>query len=267
MFDTYLRRWDLVPDGGPILSASGGVLPVTRHAQPAMLKVATCDEERRGNALMTWWNGNGAARVWLHDRDAVLLERACATPTLGELSAAGHDDDAIRIACDAVARLHAHRAPQPPATVPLRDWFHALLAHAHDDGHDEVLRVSAEIAQRLLAAPVDEAVLHGDIHHRNVLNFGDRGWLAIDPKGLHGERAFDYANLFCNPAHDLAVDRARFERRVALVADAAQIDRQRLLQWIVAWAGLSAVWSIDDGRTADTPLQVAMLAARSLGLK
>lgn len=34
MFDTYLRRWDLVPDGGPILSASGGVLPVTRMRSP-----------------------------------------------------------------------------------------------------------------------------------------------------------------------------------------------------------------------------------------
>jgi hypothetical protein len=82
MFDTYLRLWDLVPDGGPILTASGGVLPVVWHARPAMLKVATCDEERRGNALMTWWNGDGAARVWLHDSDAVLLERAQPAPTL-----------------------------------------------------------------------------------------------------------------------------------------------------------------------------------------
>lgn len=42
-------------------------------------------------------------------------------------------------------------------------------------------------------------VLHGDVHHGNVLNFGARGWLAIDPRGLVGERAFDHANLLCNP--------------------------------------------------------------------
>jgi hypothetical protein len=41
--------------------------------------------------------------------------------------------------------------------------------------------------------------LHGDIHHDNILDFGRRGWLAIDPKRLFGERGFDYANLFCNP--------------------------------------------------------------------
>ncbi|KAG8154995.1 aminoglycoside phosphotransferase family protein [Burkholderia catarinensis] len=262
MFDRYLGLWGLVPDGGPILTASGGLLPVVWHARPAMLKVATCDEERRGNALMTWWNGQGAAQVWQHDADAILLERARPAPTLGGFSASGHDDDAMRIACAVVARLHAHRAPQPPAVVPLHDWFYALLSN---DAADGVLRRSAAVARQLLAeAPVDEVVLHGDIHHGNILHFGDRGWLAIDPKGLRGDRAFDYANLFCNPAPDIAADPARFDRRVALVADAARLDRRRLLQWILAWSGLSAVWMMEDGLPPDTRLQVATLAAATL---
>ncbi|MDN7849770.1 aminoglycoside phosphotransferase family protein [Burkholderia seminalis] len=266
MFDRYLGLWGLVPDGGAILTASGGLLPVVWQGRPAMLKVATCDEERRGNALMAWWHGQGAARVWLHDGDAILLERAQPAPTLTALSAAGHDDDTIRIACNVVARLHAHRAPRLPPVVPLHEWFHAWLSR---DAGDDVLRRSAAVARQLLtetAPTVDEVVLHGDIHHGNLLHFGDRGWLAIDPKGLRGERTFDYANLFCNPAHDIAVDPARFERRVALVTDAAQLDRQRLVQWILAWSGLSAVWLMEDGLPPDTRLQVAQLAAIALGL-
>lgn len=264
MFDRYLDLWGLVPDGGPILTASGGLLPVVWHARPAMLKVATCDEERRGNALMAWWNGQGAAQVWQHYGDAILLERAQPAPSLAALSAAGHDDDTMRIACDVVARLHAHRAPLVPPVVPLHDWFYALLSN---DVDNDALRRSAAIARQLLAGPsVDEVVLHGDIHHDNILHFGDRGWRAIDPKGLRGERAFDYANLFCNPAHDIAVDPVRFERRVVLVADAAGLDRRRLLQWILAWSGLSAVWLMEDELPADTRLAVAMLAAGALGL-
>ncbi|MCA3780561.1 MAG: 3'-kinase [Burkholderia sp.] len=265
MFDRYLGLWGLVPDGGPLLTANGGLLPVIWQGRPAMLKVATCDEERRGNALMAWWNGHGAARVWQHDGDAILLERAQPAPSLAALSASGHDDDTMRIACDVVAQLHAHRAPQPPVqVVSLHDWFRALLS---SDADNDVLRRSAITARALLAEPpVDEVVLHGDIHHGNILHFGDRGWLAIDPKALCGERAFDYANLFCNPAHDIAVDPARFERRVALVADAAQLDRQRLLQWILAWSGLSAVWLMEDDLLPDTRLQVATLAAAALGL-
>lgn len=263
MFDRYLGLRGLVPDGSPILTASGGLLPVVWQSRAAMLKVATCDEERRGNALMTWWNGQGAAQVWQHDSDAVLLERAQPEPTLAGFSASGHDDDAMRIACNVVARLHAHRASEPPSVVPLHDWFYALLSN---DAANDALRRSAAIARQLLIAPpVDEVVLHGDIHHGNILHFGERGWRAIDPKGLRGDRAFDYVNLFCNPSHDIAIDPVCFERRVALVADAAQLDRRRLLQWILAWSGLSAVWLIEDGLSPDTRLQVAMLAAAALG--
>ncbi len=43
------------------------------------------------------------------------------------------------------------------------------------------------------------ALMAGDLHHRNILDFGSRGWLAIDPKGILGERGFDFANIFCNP--------------------------------------------------------------------
>ncbi|WP_431227631.1 aminoglycoside phosphotransferase family protein [Burkholderia contaminans] len=264
MFDRYLGLWGLVPDGGPILTASGGLLPVVWQSRPAMLKVATCDEERRGNALMTWWNGQGAAQVWLHDGDAVLLERAQPEPTLAGFSESGHDDDAMRIACDVVARLHAYRASEPPSVVTLHDWFQALLS---DASASVVLRCSGTVARQLLAGPpADDVVLHGDIHHGNILHFGDRGWRAIDPKGLRGDRTFDYANLFCNPSYDVAVDPVRFERRVTLVADAAKLDRRRLLQWILAWSGLSAVWLIEDGLLPDTRLQVATLAAAALGL-
>ncbi|MFP3534444.1 aminoglycoside phosphotransferase family protein, partial [Burkholderia sp. SIMBA_042] len=59
----------------------------------------------------------------------------------------------------------------------------------------------------------------------------------------------------------IAVDPARFEQRVMLVAEVARIDRRRLLQWILAWASLSAVWMMEDALPADTRVQVARLAA------
>jgi streptomycin 6-kinase len=107
-------------------------------------------------------------------------------------------------------------------------------------------------------------VLHGDIHHDNILYFGERGWLAIDPKGLTGERGFDYANLFCNPDRATATDPVCFQRRIEVVAEAAGFDRKRLLQWVLAWAGLSAAWLLKDRMPAETPLGVAKLAAAEL---
>jgi streptomycin 6-kinase len=97
-----------------------------------------------------------------------------------------------------------------------------------------------------------------------VLDFGARGWLAIDPKGLHGERGFGYANIFCNPDRDTALVPGRFEQRVNRVVQEAGLGRRRLLQWILAWSGLSAAWILETGETPDVDYDIARLAMAAL---
>ncbi|MCD0505374.1 aminoglycoside phosphotransferase family protein [Bordetella petrii] len=261
IFDRYLRDWHLVADGKPFTTATSRLLPVRRHGVAAMLKLAQADEERRGAQLMAWWQGNGAASVLAHDAHAVLLERAQGPGSLAAM-AAGDDARATRILCDTVACLHRPRPHAPPPLVSLHDWFRDL--HPAARRGQGVLKVCAGAARELLARPGDATVLHGDIHHGNVLDFGARGWLAIDPKGLQGERGFDYANLFCNPTCRAALARGRFERRLDIVAGAAGLEPRRLLQWVLAWAGLSAVWMAQDGADPTGTLRVAERAAAAL---
>ena len=97
-----------------------------------------------------------------------------------------------------------------------------------------------------------------------MLNFGARGWLAIDPKGLAGERGFDLANLFCNPDLRTATAPGRLARQATVVAKVAGLERGRLLRWILAWAGLSAAWTLEDGDDPEVALAVAELAAAEL---
>ena len=263
VFDDYLVRWGLTPDGDPIVTRSSRLLPVRWRGTAAILKIATVAEERLGNRLMVWWEACGAASVLAHDGDALLLERAANATSLADLARSGRDDEASRIICNAVAQLHAPRKAPPPELVPLTKWFADLMPTAAKYGG--LFQRSAETARELLARPQDVVVLHGDIHHGNVLDFGERGWLAIDPKGLIGERAFDYANIFCNPDGESATSPGRLARQVAVIAESAKLDRHRLLMWILAWAGLSATWSKDDGESPITALAVAELAAAELG--
>lgn len=263
VFDRHLAYWRLTPDGDPLVTHSSTLLPVRRDGAPAMLKIAHEADEKFGWLLMRWWDGEGAARVLEHDADALLLERAQGTSSLAEFARNGRDEEATRIACAVIARLHAPRPKAPPELlVPLAVWFKELeLAAA---AHGGILLKSAETSRDLLAAPRNVGVLHGDIHHDNILDFAERGWLAIDPKRLLGERGFDYANLFCNPDHETALAPGRFAQRVATVCEASGLERKRLLQWILAWAGLSAAWFIGDGVSPDTDFEVAELAAAEL---
>jgi len=241
-FSFYIDRWGLVPDGDSIVTHSSRLLPVRRDDKPAMLKIAVAPEEKWGAALMIWWNGIGTARVIHHDEDAVLLERSTGRRSLADMAAHGKDDEASRIICNVVAGLHMPRHSPPPELVPLNDWFRALAPVASRE--NGILVRSAEMARTLLANPREVVPLHGDVHHGNILDFEERGWLAIDPKRLVGERGFDYANLFCNPNDTVATAPGRLARQVNVVAQAARLERKRLLQWIIAWTGLSAAWSI-----------------------
>lgn len=256
----HLARWDLVPDGEPIETPSSLLLAVRHNGVPAMLKVAREEEERRGGTLMAWWDGDGAAKVLARHADALLLERATGPRSLAAMAANGQDDDASRILCAVAARLHAPRAGQPPELVPLTRWFEALAPAART--HGGLFARADRAAQALLADPRDVVVLHGDIHHGNVLYSGERGWLAIDPKGLLGERTFDFVNILRNPDAVTALTPGRFERQVEVLAASASVERQRLLDWTLAFAGLSAAWHMADGMPADLDLAVAALASR-----
>lgn len=264
-FAAHLERWDLVPDGPPLVTHSSRLLPVLFRGEVAMLKVTGSPEEVRGGQQLRWWDGMGAARVLASHEGAFLLERATGTRSAGRMSRAD-DDAATRVLCAVAAQLHAPRPRQPPELEPLPARFTALAGAAR---HGGLFAVAHETASALLSAPREVTPLHGDLHHGNVLDFGARGWLAIDPKGLIGERTFDFANIFCNPDPLVALTPGRVARLAAVVAHEAHVERERLLSWVVAWCGLSAAWHLEDGqeRRAELPLTVGHEALAALHIR
>lgn len=258
-FDPYLARWRLEPDGPPIRTPTSRLLPVRRGGTPAMLKIALVEEERRGGRQMAWWDGGGAAPVLAHHDDALLMARADDGP---DLATGLSDDAASRVLCRVAARLHAPRTRPPPELEPLELRFRALAGAAAE--HGGVFRDADAAARALLSEPREVRPLHGDLHHGNVLRFGPRGWLAIDPKGVVGERGFDFANLLLNPSLAVATAPGRLARQVRVIAREAGLERRRLLRWGLAWGGLSAAWCLEDGTDPRVALEVARQAAAEL---
>lgn len=265
----FLEAWRLVPDGPLLTTRSSWLAPVQHEGSPAMLKVARIPDEQSGYRLMTWWDGQGAAKVFASSAGALVMERAAGASDLARMAWSGQDDEACRILCDTAARLHAPRRGPLPELHPLEAWFQRLFQLPPDYA---ALAPAADIARQLLAAPYAVGPLHGDLHHDNVLNFGERGWLAIDPHGLLGERGFDFANIFTNPdlgdpSRPLATLPGRLEARLEVVISTTGMVPERLLRWIVAWTGLSAAWFIGDGddHGAGIDFTINAMARRLLG--
>ncbi|AXC48591.1 APH(6) family putative aminoglycoside O-phosphotransferase [Paracoccus suum] len=264
---SWVDLWHLVQDGEPITTRGAELLPVRWRGAPAMLKLATEEEEKLGGALLEWWQGVGAARLFAAEGDAILMERATGTRSLSHYARNGRDEEATAILCDTVASLHAPRTGPRPELVPLEIWFRELEPAART--HGGLLARSHREAQALLSSQRDIRVLHGDIHHDNVLDFGARGWLAIDPKRVAGDRAFDYANIFTNPDLDdpsipVSTRPERFASRLDIVIEQSGLGRERLLRWLIAWCGLSAAWFISDDESPALDFAVMEFAIAAL---
>lgn len=271
-FEPWLTRWDLVPDGAPITTRASSLLPVLQDGAPVMLKLPACEDERRGYLPLEFWSGDGAARLFARSEngEAMLIERATGRRSLAAMARSGAkgDDEATAILCDAIAALQQPRGPAPAGLMPLDIWFKDLFPAAAR--HGGLLARAAAEASALLPTQQEILPLHAHLHHDNVLDFEGRGWLAIDPKSVIGDRAFEYTILFCDPdladpEPPVAVAPGIFERRLEIVLAKSGLERKRLLRWIVAWCGLSASWFMADGDPlAEVNLAVANRAIAAL---
>jgi streptomycin 6-kinase len=266
---SYLLQWGLTDPQLLADTATSVVYKVRRDGRDAVLKIlnrtGTLDEAG-GAVALRYFDGVGAVRLLDHDAGAQLLEYAGGAD-LVSLVTAGHDAWATDIIVDVLNRLHQPRPDRPIAGLtPLAHRFASLFRHA-TTSEDPLFKRAAAIAERLLGSQTFQCVLHGDIHQENIRHAGERGWLAIDPKGLYGERTFDAVNVLLNPRRPhIVLNEARFARTVRILADGMQIDTARLLEFAFAFACLSAAWSIEDGQDPSSALAIARIAEQSLFL-
>jgi streptomycin 6-kinase len=257
----YRTDWRLKPDGDVITTPSSVLQPVIYEGAKAFLKYPTGEEERRGAAAMVYWGGEGAARVLKGDGKAQVLERLADDISLTEMAAGPQDSEATKILCAAVAALHTPRsANQPSSLAPLDRWFAALHTAAAQEGENQALfQAGLAIALPLISKPESLVVLHGDIHHANVLHDPVRGWLAIDPKGLIGDRGYDYANMLCNPLGAIAQAPGRLRKQAEVVSAASGLTLERVLRWVAAYSALSVAWTV---LSPPHPTEVGLAMAR-----
>lgn len=249
-------RWSLTKSTPVAETATSWIFRVEQNgrnfAALKILKPLAAAEERRGAMLMNWYGGEGAATIFDMHGDTIFMEWLDGG-TLGDPVRAGKDDEGTIAIATVIASLHRPRADAPEGLEPLRDRFQVLFdtdvrTWPHT-ARDLYARANG-IALKLFDRPSAQIPLHGDMHHDNVLS-SDRGWLAIDPKGLIGDPAYDLANIFINPkgAAHLATDPRRIAARADILSARLNYSRKRILGWAAAHAALSACWELVEGRS------------------
>lgn len=246
----YLGLWNLRDPELLAQSPRATTYAVQAGAARVVLKLFTpigAEDEVGGACALQCFDGLGAVRLLNHDDEAYLMEYA-GDEELAQWVWNGKDVAAAEIIAEVLNKLHRTTFAVPPPvlrTLPRR-FRHLFEKAAQEEarGQESIYVRGARMARRLLATPQQECVLHGDIHHQNIRFHPTRGWLAFDPKGLYGERAYDMANTLVNPPHAraLVVSEARMLRITQVMADATGVNVGRVRAFVFAYACLSASW-------------------------
>jgi len=201
------------------------------------------------------FDGGGCVRLLEADAGlgALLLERLEPGTQLAALCE--RDDALATAAASSVMRRLWRPAPLGHTLPTVADWgrgFQRLRARFGPGAGpfpsklvDEAETLFAELT-RSMSEPV---LLHGDLHHFNILAAAREPWLAVDPKGVVGESAYEVGALLRNPWPQLLTWpqlRRVQARRVEQLAEELGFDKQRLRGWAFAQAVLSAWWSFED---------------------
>lgn len=105
-----------------------------------------------------------------------------------------------------------------------------------------------------------QILLHGDLHHDNILYDESRGWLAIDPKGIVGEAEYEAGCWLRNPIESLATLTSPnvINERISIIEDKLGLDRERVIGWAFAQSVLAGIWSAEDGESPDCFIEAAL---------
>jgi streptomycin 6-kinase len=228
--------------------SSGSVLAFGhRDRQPVVLKVlAHSGNEWSSGQVLDAFGGRGVVRVLDYADGAVLLERLLPGRTLAEEDL--DDDAATAIIAGVISRMSP--GPPPGAAPTVESWGQGFERHAgQTEGvPDALVNLARSIYSELCASQAATRLLHGDLHHHNVVLDAQGGWLAIDPKGVVGELAYEVGAALRNPCERPALygAPATIRNRVDHFARALHLDPWRILGWAFAQAVLAALWELED---------------------
>jgi streptomycin 6-kinase len=250
-------RWGLKIDPPLTPFSYNYVAPAAlEDGQEIIIKLGVPNPELTSEILaLQTYDGRGSVHLVAADPRAgiLLLERLTPGRMLSEL-ALQNDEKATRIAAGVMKRLW-QPLPAGHKFITIAQWAKGFkrLRDQFNGGTGPfpaaLVREAEAIYKHFLADSPKEVLLHGDLHHFNILSAGREPWLAIDPKGIAGDPAYDAGALLRNPVPEVFnwpdLDKIQ-SRRLDILAEELQIHRWRIQQWAYAQVVLSAWWTFEE---------------------
>ena len=221
----------------------------SRHKGDVVVKVV--GPSTREAAALRLLAGPQTVPVLHDDEDTLII------PALhpgDELASVPSDRERTDVFVDVLGALPSVAEPSgmPSFADVLAAVFQRVDARSlGQDFHEQV--DEANSCLRSLQAKYDSVVLHGDLHHHNILRSKD-SWCVIDPHGYFGPRVLEVGAFLKNPIGFLATDdwREVLAARIEQLSGAMEISECDICTAAFVYGVVSAGWSLEDDGDVDS---------------
>lgn len=206
------------------------------------------------------YNGRHACKCYDLDSEnsAMLLERITPGYNLASFQSM---EERIRIAADIVRKL-----PLPAADTSGLPYYSAWLTRAFTKVKiSGVMELSLHpLIQKAESYFVEirnknfpACILHGDLHHKNILYSKEGDWKIIDPKGVIAPRCFEAARFIDNEyeIYGYSEDMSRFKEMLSLLSGLLDEPEDIITKCAFIDKVLSICWSIEDNEEIEVIMQ------------
>lgn len=199
------------------------------------------------------FNGEGIEKLLQSDRvnSVILIEHLKPGVPLSSLE---DDEEATRILARIVKRLRKPLSPHNKFTTVI-EWAEAIPEYLEKYKNTNgplpfnLVNKANELFKELFASSEEGVLLHGDLHQDNILTSDRDEWLAIDPKGIVAEPAYEIATMIRNPYKKMRDNKNMDKlilKRIEVLSHELLLDPKRIYKWALAQTILSAVWSSES---------------------
>jgi streptomycin 6-kinase len=262
------KKWHLA-DLRPLSKRSfSTVYQATRTTdQIAVILKIGADIKSIEQEALTLRSYNAKSAAILYDVDetncAILIELVSPGTDLKVLFP-DQDDQAIQITSQVIKELHTAPLLDKSSLPTLQAWLGNFSYSSHIPA--SMLEKAKKLSTTLIASTQNTVLLHGDLHHENILKSDSRGYLAIDPKGIVGDAAYEVVPFLCNPLPEILHHptlSSLWKHRTRSFSSLLCIDENRLRLFCFVHAVAAATWAIEDRQDHDPWLKLAEIFMRA----
>ncbi len=256
---TYSEKWKLEVVG-MVDSYSVNCIFICRSREwgDAILKIGKSGAEcfTEANCLREY-NGGRFCKLLDADIENGIMLQECIKPGT-RLRDEQSLEKRLRIFSELYRGLHI--APRKSEIYPTYlGWVRKITDYMNTrEDHQELYR-HMKRAERICSALCDmfseKMLLHGDLHHDNILLAGDGQYRIIDPKGVIGDPIFDIPRFILNEFYDVYASYEHFSTHIQEIAGflhgslGAPIDVIKKCLFIET--AMANCWNVESGIAPD----------------